>query len=343
MRVRVFGQCVAVATLICGSTITVSPQTPSAAKPDPATILSATRQALGGDTKLSAIKSFVVTGRTRKLSGDNLIPMEFEISVELPDKYVRKDEVPAQESAPSSNGFNGDGLIQIPPPDTSAPRAMAPPAGGAGAGGRPGGPPPPTPEQLQAQRAAARVARVTTLKQDFARLTLGMFASSFPSYPLTFTYFGEAEAPQGKAEVLDVKGAGNFVARFFVNSDTHLPIMVSWQTPPTSVVMLAPGQPRPATLAPGAVVVTAPAPPAADAPQAEKDKYTKDVTDLRRKTMTETKVEHRLYYQDYRESDGVQFPYRLRRAIVTDTIEETTFDRFKLNAKIEAKKFEVVK
>ena len=37
--------------------------------------------------------------------------------------------------------------------------------------------------------------RVLSLKQDFTRLTLGMFASSFSSYPLTWTYVGQAEAP----------------------------------------------------------------------------------------------------------------------------------------------------
>ena len=329
---RVFGHLPAAAVIVAASQLVFGQ---AAQKPDPAAILAATRQALGGEPKLSAIKSFTVTGRTRKISGENLIPVEFEISVELPDKYVRKDEIPAQESAPSSNGFNGEGLVQIPPPDAGAGPAMPP--------GRPGGPPPPTPEQLQQQRAAARAARVATIKQDFARLTLGMFAKSFDTYPLTFTYFGEAEAPQGKAEVIDVKGPGTFAARLLINSETHLPIMLSWQMPPSSVVMLAPGQPKPATLQPGAVIVNAPAPPAADAPQAEKDKYTKDLADLRRKTMTETKVEHRLYYADYRDNDGVQFPFRLRRAIGGDTIEETTFDRFNLNAKINPKKFEVVK
>ena len=46
---------------------------------------------------------------------------------------------------------------------------------------------------------------------------------------------------------------------------------------------------------------------------------------------------------DYRDSDGLKFPFRLRRAIGTDTIEETTFDRFKLNSKIDPKKFEAIK
>src|ERR1700704_835381 len=112
------------------------------APPDPAAILAATRQALGGEKKLSAVKTIVATGRTQQVRGNNLVPIEFEIDIELPDKYVRKDEVPAQESLPSTAGFNGDALIQ-----TKAP----------------------------------------AVKQDFARLMLGMFGASFAGYPLTFT------------------------------------------------------------------------------------------------------------------------------------------------------------
>ena len=51
-------------------------------------------------------------------------------------------------------------------------------------------------------------------------------------------------------------------------------------------------------------------------------------------------VENRLYFADYRETDGVQFPFRLRRAVGADTIEETTFDRFRINQKIDPRRFE---
>jgi hypothetical protein len=40
---------------------------------------------------------------------------------------------------------------------------------------------------------------------------------------------------------------------------------------------------------------------------------------------------------------GQQLPFRLRRALGPDTVEETTFDGFKINAKIDPKKFEVRK
>jgi len=39
----------------------------------------------------------------------------------------------------------------------------------------------------------------------------------------------------------------------------------------------------------------------------------------------------------------VKWPFRVRRAVGGQTIEETTFDRIRNNAKIDAKKFEAPK
>jgi hypothetical protein len=319
---------------------------------DPNQILAQAREAMGGEKKLSAITSILATGRTRQVRGESLVPIEFEIAIQLPDKYVRKDEIPAQESGPTSVGFNGDDLIQLPAPPTAMPSSMpSPPASppgaaaapgraGAAAPGRAGAPSP------AAAMEAARKSRVASVKQDFAKLTLGMFATSFPVYPLTFTYAGQAEAPQGKADVIDAK-AGAATLRLFISSQTHLPLMVSWTTPvtPASIVIIAAGQPKPATLPPGAIVVEGPAMPAATAPQEEKDQYVKDVQALRMKTLAGAKpIQNYIYYADYRDAGGgVQFPFRLRRAIGADTIEETNFDAFKLNVKIDPKKFEVIR
>ena len=240
--------------------LTPAPPPSLAAIERAATILAEARKALGGPA-LEGLKTLTASGRTRRVRGNNLVPIEFEFGIELPDKYFRKDEFPAEETDPTSLGFNGDSLIQTPAPVAAPPTARA------------GGPPPPTPAQIEAQRKT----RVTGVKQDFVRFALGMFATSFETYPLTFAFAAQAEAPQGKADVLDVTGAGGFKLRFLIHSETHLPIMVSWQLPPTNVIMRVPGQPPPATIAPGAVVVEAPAPPAATATQEEKDAYAKTV------------------------------------------------------------------
>jgi hypothetical protein len=276
-------------------------QTPA---PDAAAaVVAAAREALGGEKKQTAVKTVVATGRTRQVRGDNLVPIEFEIAIELPDRYIRKDEIPAQESGPTASGFNGETLLQFPAP-------APPPA-------RAGGPPPPTADQM----AAAGRMRLAAIRQDFARLLLGMFAGSSSAYPLTFTYVGKAEAPQGKADVLDVKGPpgpGAFAARLFVNADTHLPIMLTWTAPAPPMRGGPPPSPPvdPAASASrgreGAPAASQPSPP-----------------------------ESRLYFAEYREVSGLQLPFRLRRALGIDTVEETTFDGFKINAKIDPKKFEV--
>jgi len=305
-----------------GAGTPAAPPLTQAAIDKAAPILAAARQALGGD-KLAAIKTLAARGQTRRLRGNNLVPILFEMDLEFPDKYLRKDESPFDNSEPTSLGFNGADLLQIPPP-------AAPPA-------RAGAPPVPQPAL-----DAARVARIRTVKQDFVRFALGMFAQSFDTYPLTFGYAAQAQAPQGTADVLDVRGADGFAMRFIIQSDTHMPVMVSWTLPPTAVVVAVTGQPAPATVAPGAVVVTAPAPPPASAPQEQKDQYAKDVLALRQKAQA-TPVEHRIYFADYRDVDGVKLPFRLRRAIGADTTEETTFDRFQINPRIAAQKFAVTK
>ena len=186
-----------------------------------------------------------------------------------------------------------------------------------------------------------RRARLQSVKQDYARLALGLFADA-TGYPLTYSYAAVAEAPQGRADVLDIKGEGNFTARLFIHSETRLPIMVTWTTPPTNVIVAVPGQPPPATVAPGAVVVPGPPAPAKDAPKEEMDKYSKEVLAIRAKAQA-SPVENRLYFADYRDVDGLKLPFRLRRAIGTETTEETTVDRYRLNAKIDPRKFEPIK
>jgi hypothetical protein len=398
-----------------------APPSPEAVKRAEA-LLAEARNALGGD-KLSAVKTITATGRTRRIRGDNLVPIEFELMVELPDKYVRIDEFPAEDTEPTSSGFNGDALIQIPPPPTAPPGGpSAPPGvgrggpgaaapvgpGGAAAPPLPGGAPAPTgrggaaappgpagaapatpsptapaparpegaapsaapgtssaPSAPGGATAAAppgagapaqgrgmpmpggrgpamdpRRARLATVKQDFARLALGLLAAS-PAYPLTFSFAAVAEAPQGRADVLDVKGEGTFALRYFINSETHLPVMVTWTTPPTNVIVTVPGQ-TPKTVAPGAVVVAGPPAPPAGAAKEETEKYAKEVMAIRAKAQS-TPVEQRLYFADYREVEGLKLPFRLRRSIGTETTEETTFDRFRINSKIDSRKFQPVK
>jgi hypothetical protein len=251
-------------------------------------VLAAARAALGGEAKINAVKTFIATGRTRQVRGDNLVPIEFEIQAELPDKYSRHDEFPAQEAGPVTAGFVGDQPVLIP-------RPVPPPP-------RPGAPAPP-PGALESQLRA----RMMQAKQDFARLLLGMFAGGTPSFPLTYAYVAQAEAPQGKADVIDVKGPNNFAVRLFIDSTTALPIMLSWAGGAGGAGR-AGAAPSPTS--------NQPAPPAPPAP------------------------EQRMFFADYKDVDGLKLPFRIRRAAGSDTTEETTFDRYRINAKVDPRRFD---
>ena len=51
-------------------------------------------------------------------------------------------------------------------------------------------------------------------------------------------------------------------------------------------------------------------------------------------------VEYTLYFDDWREEDGILFPHALRRASAGATTEEWTVNKVKVNPKIDPKKFE---
>jgi hypothetical protein len=272
---------------------------PAFAQQNAEAVLAAARAALGGDAKIAAVKTFVATGRTRQVRGENLVPIEFEIQAELPDKYSRYDEFPAQDAGPVTAGFVGDALVLIPRPAPPPPRPGAP------------APPPGAQEAMLRQR-------LNVAKQDFARLMLGMFATSTPGFPLTYSYIGQAEAPQGKADVIEAKGPNNFTARLFIAGDTRLPIMLSWQPPGP------PGGPPGAKPIPGPPGSAGPPPGAAGPPGGP----------------PKPMPEQRLFFADYRDIDGLKLPFRIRRATGAETTEETTFDRYRINVRVDPRRFD---
>jgi hypothetical protein len=275
-------------------------------------VVAAARAALGGEAKIAAVKTFIVTGRTRQVRGENLVPIEFEIQAEMPDKYSRRDEFPAQDAGPVTAGFVGDQLVLIP-------RPVPPPP-------RPGMPAPP-PQQMEMMLRG----RMMQAKQDFARLLLGMFAGTTSSFPVTFAYVAQAEAPQGKADVLDVKGPNNFVARLFIQSETGLPIMLSWQAPGPGG--MGPGGPPPG--AGGAPPAAGGPPPGAGGPPPGAGGPPPGAAGPPKPA-----PEQRMFFADYKDVDGLKLPFRIRRAVGADTTEETTFDRYRINAKVDPRRFD---
>lgn len=303
-------------------------------------ILAAVRAALGGEAVLAAVQTVSVEGsRTRATQNGTSRATGFSMAFALPDKFV-KQEVLAEMGGMTisrATGFNGDGVID----DVDTPPQMG---GGimmfrAGSGGAPGEEA--TPEQAAAGRAAA----LRLSRHEFARLSLGMLASAPPAFPLEFTYVGEAESPDGKADMLDVTGAGDFAARLFIDQQTHLPLMLSWMAK-EPLAMVEGGGPQVMTMGGGGGHATA-APggrgsggsarsPEDVAKMREEMDARLEAADARRRV-----VEYRLFYSDYKSFDGVRLPTRIQHMIDGQPTEELQFEKVKVNGTIDPKRFAV--
>lgn len=285
-------------------------------------ILAAARRAIGGGS-IDSLRTFSVESAVERNIGSVQLDSDVEIHLELPDKYARIERTnagPGMVIRGSGNtGFNGDRPLSAPVAG-GAPGAMMIRMGGGGGSFSSGSGEKPTPEQLEQMNKAA----LRSAKTDASRLMLGWFAMAHPAAQATYTYAGEAESVEGKAYVVDVKNADGFAARLFIDEQTNLPLMVTYQAAQPRVLtqsMTAPGGHG-----------TAPTPASAADVQ-------KQIQDLQ--NQPPQMADYTLYFEDWRSVDGVKFPFKMRRASGGTTSEEWSVSKVRLNPKIDAKKFAV--
>jgi hypothetical protein len=302
-----------------------------------AEILTAARKAIG-DKKLDALKTFSVQSDLQRNLASMQLNSDVEIVLELPDKYLRS-ETPSSGgmivAAAGTTGFSGDRPLQ-------KANAGGMPAGGGmvfrmggPAGSLPGGSSEkPTPEQLQEMNRML----VRSSQTEASRLMLGWFAMAHPSINAQYTYAGEAESPDGKAYVIDVKSADNFAARLFIDEQTHLPLMVTYQGPQPRM-MTRTGGAQPAAPAGGGNPHTVTM--SASMTEEEKKKaqadMDKQIQDLQRQPPV--MADYTVFFDDWRDTDGIRFPFKMRRAMGSETTEEWTITKVKINPKIDPKRF----
>jgi hypothetical protein len=166
-------------------------------------------------------------------------------------------------------------------------------------------PPPPAPG------SDAEMQLLRNSRAELARLSVALLLTSPASTPLEFTYGGEAESPDGKADVLDVKGPSSFAAKLFLDKATHRPLMLTYRgVAPRLVMQTQRGD------GPGAGQrQDVPPPPAPE------------------------QVDINMFLDDYRSVDGVMLPHHITRAVGGQPSEEWTFKTVKVNPTFKAETF----
>jgi len=297
------------------------------------------RAALGGEEKLAALKTIAVEGQVSKVVNENTSAgSDFELAIELPGKYMKR-EVFANLGGMQLKrrvGFSGKDVIEemdTPPSMGGNVHIMRAPGAGM-VGGTP------TTEQLAAQKAQL----LASSRREFARLMVGFTGGTSPEFPVEFVYGGQAEARDGKADILDVKGPDGFTARLFVDGKTHLPLMLTWMDKePLSLMVTNDGRGGGMRTGGGGGVQVMSSANMGGSPE-DLAKMREDMA--ARMAEAEAKrrvVEWRLFYGDYKVVDGVKMPTRIQRMTDGIATEEITLEKIRINGKIDPAKFAVVK
>jgi hypothetical protein len=248
-------------------------------------LLAQARTALGGEKQLEKVHGLTAAGTFQREMGDRQLNGDITIDLQLPDKMLRTESMKPMGDATIEmlQGVNGDQVLRHSRSIGGGPGMMirmGPPPGGADA----------EEQALRNQRA------------DMARLALAFLLTSPSAMPLEYTYGGEAEAEDGKADIVDAKGPGSFAARLFFDKKSHRPVMLAYRgAAPRMVVQTRRGDGPP----PGASL-----PDQMPHPQI---------------------VDIQLFLDDYKTVDGILLPHHFSRSIDGTPTEEMTFKTIRIN------------
>ena len=299
-----------------------------------AEILAAARKAIG-DRKLDTLKTFSVQSALQRNVQTMQVNSDVEILLELPDKYLRSEASSGggmMMAGGGTSGFNGDRPLQKLNSGGMPGGGMVIRMGGPG-GFASGDGEKPTPEQL----AEMSKSMVRSSQFEASRLMLGWFAMAHPAAKAQYTFAGEAESPDGKAYVIDVKNGDNFAARLFIDEQTHLPLMVTYKAPQPRMLSAGggPRQVAPAGGNPHTVTMTS------SMSDEERKKAQADIDKQIKEMQRQPPVlaDYTVFFEDWRDADGVKFPFKMRRAMGSETTEEWTVSKVKVNPRIDPKRF----
>jgi hypothetical protein len=224
--------------------------------------MAAARQAIGGESRIAAVKTLQVTGTFRRVIANNDTDGDLEVFLALPDRYLRSEKTgtPGQPSTETIEALVGTAMRDVV-------------RGGGGRGGRGGrvGDVAGNPDGLAggggdtAQPADGGVDRGDDLgdveggdrgqgagdnvatgsgrgrggsgvdsetqrrarQAEVGRLWLMWLLRT----EVPVMWIGIAESPDGKADVLETRLAGEST-RLFLDAASHMPLMMTWQGAP---------------------------------------------------------------------------------------------------------------
>lgn len=259
-------------------------------------VLRQAREALGGEAKLKEIQNFSASGSFRRMSNGQEQAGERRMDLLLPDKYKISDTLSliAGIELTLVSALNGNQAWSDSRTSTGNAQVMTMRRGG---------------NEQQNREDQAR-----NLRAEFTRYMLALFLMPPPNSSIEFG--GEAEAPDGRADILVLKDANAVVARLFIDQKTHRPLMMTYRGVAVRMKTMK-------TTAGGSGDI---------------DKITKDAQS-NPPARQESDMQMRL--SDYKAEKGILLPHLISITVEDQPYEEWEVKSFKINSSdLTAKKFE---
>jgi len=305
-----------------------------------AALLAEARKAVGGEDKLAAVKRLQVKGEMKRGQGNLTLDGDTEVFLEPPDKFRRNESLTIGPGGPGIDrvevlngtdiwdensggggrfgrggdfggggrggdfgGFRGGGFGGLAGGQTGDPNTQ-----GRGQGI--------DPERLKELQLRNR-------QTEVGRLVLAILLTT--SSPVA--WIGTAQSPEGTADVLEVKTADGVATRLFLDSTSHLPLMMTW----TGGAQRAGrgGQGR-ANAGQGGTPAGANAPPPPP-PAAPAGAAPDTVQGRRGRAAGGPPATLEMHLSDYKVVNGLKLPHLITRGTNGETSEEWAIKSYRIN------------
>jgi hypothetical protein len=328
-----------------------------------ASLLAEARKALGGEDKLAAVKRLQVKGEMRRGQGNNTLEGDTEVFLELPDKFRRNEslsigpglggidrvevlngnEIWDQNSGGGRfgrGGFGGGGDFGGRGGDFGGGRGGD--FGGlrrGGGGGQQNGGADQAPQGIDPERL--KELQLRNRRAEVSRLLLAFLLTT----DSRVAWVGTAQSPEGTADVLEVKSADGPTTRLFLESTTHMPLMMTWSGGNQRGGRGGQGgfRGRGDAAAQGGAPQGAPqvggAEPAAPAPAPQAGAAVDTVQGRRGRGAGGAPATLEMHLSDYKVVNGVKLPHLITRGTNGQTAEEWAIKSYRINPNFKGNTF----
>jgi hypothetical protein len=277
------------ALILFGITSSFSPGT-AQTKGRSQELLRQAREALGGEARLESVQALAASGNFRRKTGDLDLSGEIKLEFLLPDKFMKTEimnlpgNIGQVTSAMVLNGRQAWTDFRSSSSEVPLVRSAA----------------------SDPQREAELQTR---LRYEYLRYLIAWLVTVPSSMRVDFSYAGEAQAPDGRAQVLDAKSSDGFTARLFLDDKTHRPLMLSYSAPAPRQFNIGVG--RAGNITKGK-----------DGPTASGD------------------LDIQIRFSDYRSVDGILLPHHVTKTVNGTVNEELSILKFRINPALKPGQFQ---